>query len=102
MELLLQNALITLSEILLEKSVLEKGDSNWVDFLTTKMKQYHNRNDSSSKLTPIQASLKKNEGFVYQNLIDKRKRIKPKYKIHDLVRTADLKKPFSKGDTTNW
>ena len=53
-------------------------------------------------MTPIQASLKKNEGFVYENLLDKRKKIKPKYEMGDLVRTADLKKTFSKGDTTNW
>ena len=46
--------------------------------------------------------MKKNEGFVYKNLLDKRKKIKPKYEIGDLVRTADLKKSFSKGDTTNW
>ena len=28
--------------------------------------------------------------------------MKPKYEIGDLVRTADSKKTFSKGDTTNW
>ena len=52
--------------------------------------------------TPIQASLKKNESFVYKNLLDKREKIKPKFQINDLVRVADLKKTFSKGDTTNW
>ena len=34
--------------------------------------------------------------------MDKRKKIKPKYKLGDLVRTAALKRTFSKGDTTNW
>ena len=53
-------------------------------------------------MTPIQASLKKNEGFVYKNLLDTRKKITPKFQINNLVRTADLKKTFSKGDTTNW
>ena len=53
-------------------------------------------------MTPIQASLKKNEAYVYKNLLDKRKKVKPKYEIDDIVRTADLKKTFSKGDTTNW
>ena len=53
-------------------------------------------------MTPIQASLKKNEGFVHKNLLDKGKKVKPKFQINDLVRTADLKKTFSKGDTTNW
>ena len=45
---------------------------------------------------------KKDEGFVYKNLLDKRKKVKPKFQINDLVRVADLKRTFSKGDTTNW
>ena len=28
--------------------------------------------------------------------------MRPKFQVNDLVRTADLKKKFSKGDTTNW
>ena len=28
--------------------------------------------------------------------------MKPKLQINDIVRVADLKKVFSKGDTTNW
>ena len=87
---------------LLKKPVFEKGDSNWIDILPTITKQFNNRIYSSTKLSPIQTSLKKNEGFVYKNLIDKRNKIKPKFQINDLVRTADLEKTFSKGDTTNW
>ena len=87
---------------LLKKIVVEKGDGNWIDVLQTITKQYNNRIHSSTKLTPIQASLKKNEGYVYKNFLDKRNKIKPKFQINDLVRTADLKKTFSKGDTTNW
>ena len=87
---------------LLKRPVFEKGHGNWIDVLPIITKQYNNRIHSSTKLTPIQATLKKSEGFVYKNLIDKRKKIKPKFQINDLVRTADLKKTFSKGDTTNW
>ena len=87
---------------LLKKIVFEHGDAAWIDVLPTITKQYNNRIHSSTRLTPIQASLRKNEGYVYKNLLDKRKKIKPKYKIDDLVRTADLKKTFSKSDTTNW
>ena len=87
---------------LLKKPVFEKGDGNWIDVLQTITKQYNRRIHSSTKLTPIQASLKKNEGYVYKNLLDKRKKIKPRYEIGDLVRTADLKRTFSKVDTTNW
>ena len=53
-------------------------------------------------MTPIPASLRKNEEFVYKKLLDKRKKIIPKFQIHDLVRIADLKKTFSKGDRTKW
>ena len=35
-------------------------------------------------------------------MLDKRKKITPKFQINDLVRTADIKKTFSKRDTTNW
>ena len=87
---------------LLKKIVFEHGDAKWIDILPTITKQYNNRIHSLTKLTPIQASLKKNEGYVYKNLLDKRKKVKPKFQIDDLVRTADLKKTFSKGDTTNW
>ena len=87
---------------LLKKIVFEQGDGNWIDILPTITEQYNNRRHTSTKLSPKDASLKKNEGFVYKNLLDKRKKVKPKYEIGDLVRTADLKKTFSKGDTTNW
>ena len=85
-----------------KRPVFEKGDGNWIDVLQTITKQYNNRIHSSTKLSPKDASSKKNEGFVYKNLLDKRKKIKPKFQLNDLVRTADLKKTFSKGDTTNW
>ena len=87
---------------LLKKVVFERGDANWIDVLPAIRKQYNNRIHSSTKLTPIQANLKKNESFVYKNLLDKRNKIKTKYQINDLVRVADLKKTFSKGDTNNW
>ena len=87
---------------LLKKIVFEQGDAKWIDILPTITEQYNNRIHTSTKLSPKDASLKKNEGFVYKNLLDKRKKIEPKFQINDLVRTADLKRTFSKGDTTNW
>ena len=46
----------------LKKIVFEQGDAKWIDVLPTITKQYNKRIHSSTKLTPIQASLKKNEG----------------------------------------
>ena len=85
-----------------KKIVFEQGDAKRIDNLPTKTKQYNKRVHTSTKLSPKDASLKKNEGLVYNILIDKRKKIKPKYEIGDLARTADLRKTFSKGDTTIW
>ena len=87
---------------LLKKPVFEKGDAIWVDVLTTITKQYNKRIHFSTKLTPGEASLKNNEGFVYKNLLDKRTEGKPKFHVNDLVRRADLKRAFSKGFTYNW
>ena len=46
--------------------------------------------------------MKKNEGYVYYDLADKRNKKKAKFRLNDHVRTADLGKTFSKSDTSNW
>ena len=53
-------------------------------------------------MTPDQASKKSNEKEVYSNLQDKRRKLNPKYKSSQLVRTADIEKVSSKGDPTSW
>ena len=53
-------------------------------------------------MKPIDASKKSNETLVYSYLQDRRAKQQPKYKLGLLVRTADIKKVFSKGDSTNW
>ena len=61
------------------------------------MKQYSDRSHSSTKLTPIQACLKKNEGYVFLNILDKQKIIKPKFQVHNLIQVADLQKALLRG-----
>ena len=85
-----------------KRPVFEKGDGNWIDVLPAITKQHIIKIHSSSMLTPIQASLKKNEAFCYNILLDKRKKKNSTFQINDLVRAADLKKTFSKSDTTKW
>ena len=87
---------------ILKTPVFEKGDSTWIDILPTATKQCNKRKQSSIKLTSIQANLEKNEGYVYRNLLGKRQKFQPKFQVNDLVRTADLKKTFSKSNLTNW
>ena len=52
-------------------------------------------------MTPNQASKKSNEKAVFDNLRDDRQKQRPKFKLGDFVRTADNKRAFSKGDSTN-
>ena len=53
-------------------------------------------------MTPIQASKKSHEKLVDSNLRDDRVKLKPKIKLGDRVRTADIKRVFSKSDSTSW
>ena len=87
---------------LLKKPIFEKGKSDWISELPSIVKKYNNTIHHSTKMTPIQASKKSNEKLVYSNLQDKRSKLNPKFKLGQLVRTADIKKVFSKGDSTNY
>ena len=53
-------------------------------------------------MTPNEATKKANEKLVYNNLADDREKRQPKYKLGQLVRTADMKRVFGKGDRTNY
>ena len=82
--------------------MFEKGNADWLSELPSVVKKYNNTIHSSIKITPNQASKKVNERKVYYNLKDKRSKLNPKFKLGQLVRTADIKKVFSKGDSTNY
>ena len=87
---------------LLKKHVFEKGNADWLSELSSVVKQYNNTFHHSIKMTPIQASEKSNEKIVFDNLRDKREIQKPKFKLGQKVRTSDIRKVFSKGDSTNY
>ena len=87
---------------LLKKPVFEKGKADWISELQSVVKQYNNTIHHSTKMTPIQAIKKSNEKLVYSNLKDCRVKQQPNFKLGQLVRTADIKRVFSKGDSTNW
>ena len=53
-------------------------------------------------MTPLQASKKSNGEKVFAHLRDDRENQKPIYNLGPLVRTADINRAFSKGDSTNW
>ena len=87
---------------LLRKPVFEKGNADWISELPSVVKNYNNTIHHSIKITPNRASTKSNEKLVYSNLEDQRVKQKPKFILGQLVRTADIKRVFSKGDSTNY
>ena len=87
---------------LLKKPVFLAGEASCINELPSVVKQYNNTIHSSIKMTPTQASKTSNEKLVYSNLQDQRVRQKPKFNLGQLVRTAHIKRVFSKGDSTNY
>ena len=87
---------------LLKKPIFLAGNADWLSELPSVIKKYNKSIHSSTKMTPIQASKKSNEKAVFDNLRDDRQKQRPKYKLGQLVRTADIKRVFSKGDSTNY
>ena len=79
-----------------------KGNADWLSELPSVVKKYNNTFHHSIEMTPLEASLKNNEKVVYTNLQERRVKQQPKFKLSQLVRTADIKRVFSKGDSTNW
>ena len=86
----------------LKKPVFLAGNADSISELPSVIKQYNNTIHSSTKMTPNQASKKSSKKEVNSNLQDRRVKQKPKFNLGQLVRTADIKRVFSKGDSTNW
>ena len=62
----------------------------YLDILPRILKQYNNTKHSSIKMTPVEASKKKNESTVYFNLYGNMEQLlsKPRFKIGDKVRIS--------------
>ena len=87
------------------KRFTAQGNTKYLEMLPELVKEYNQSKHSSIKMTPVEASKKKNEGTVYFNLYGNLKLLatKPKYKIGDKVRISKYKrKTFDKGYTPNW
>ena len=79
----------------------------YIDILQTFADKYNNEFHESIKMTPIEASKKKNENLVWRNLYDdstneRKGSNSPKYAIGDKVRITKKKRHFEKGYTPNW
>ena len=87
------------------KYFTDNNTYNYIDVLPDLVKDYNNTVHSSTKLTPIEASKKKNELTVWRNLYPDRFKkydIIPKFSVGDEVRITKKKKVFEKGYTTRW
>ena len=81
---------------LLKKPVLLKGNADWL--CESVIKKYNNTFHHTVKKTPIQASKNVNEKVVYNNLKNNRGKHIADFQLGQLVRSADIKRVFSKGD----
>ena len=87
---------------LLKKPIFLAGIADWLCELPSIIKQYNNTIRTSTKMSPFQASKKSNERVVFSNLQDRRIRQQPKFKLGQSVRTSDVKRVFSRRDSTNY
>ena len=87
------------------KQFTVQGNTVYLDMLPKLVAQYNNTKHSSIKMTPVEASKKKNEGSVYFNLYGDMETLKqkPKFKVGDRVRISKYKrKVFDKSYTPSW
>ena len=67
------------------KQFTVQGNTVYLDILPKILKQYNNTKHSSIKMTPVEASKKKNESNLYFNLYGHMEQLlsKPRFKIGD-------------------
>ena len=88
------------------KYFTDKNTYRYIDILPDLVRDYNNTKHSTIKMTPVEASKKKNEHLVFRNLYPDTLKIKqpdtPKFAVGDRVRVSKNKAIFEKGYTTRW
>ena len=87
------------------KYFTDNNTNVYIDILPGLVKDYNNTRYSSIKMTPVEASEKKNELTVWRNLYPNRLDIidiNPKFSVGDKVRISKKKALSEKGYTTRW
>ena len=76
------------------KQFTVQGNTVYLGTLPKMLKQYNNTKHGSIKMTPVEASKKKNERTVYFNLYGDMEQLssKPRFKIGDKVRISKYKR----------
>ena len=92
----------------ISKMFTERDSYRYIDKIDDIVNEYNNTYQSSIKMTPVDASKKENEGIVYYNLYNKRRREmlkrnnRPKFKKGNIVRIYAFKNLFDKGNSKQW
>ena len=87
------------------KYFTDNNTYKYIDVLPDLVEDYNNTVHSTIKLTPKEASKKKNKLTVWRNLYPdryKKYNITPKFSVGDEVRISKKKAVFEKGYTTRW
>ena len=87
---------------LLKNPVFLAGNADCLIELPSVFNKNNNTIHNSTKMTPNQAFKKSNEKAVFDNLQDRRVKQIPQLNLGQLVRTADIKRVFSNGDSSNY
>ncbi|XP_065676789.1 uncharacterized protein LOC136092457 [Hydra vulgaris] len=76
----------------------------YIDILDEMVNKYNNTRHSSIKMTPVEASDKKNKNIVWLNLNGnaRSEKVHPKFLINDRIRITKKKSTFEKGYTPRW
>ena len=87
------------------KYFTDNNTNHYVNILPDLVEDYNDKRHSSIKMTPVEASKKKNKLTVWRNLYPEHleiRDVKPNFSIGDKVRISKKKKTFEKGYTTRW
>lgn len=88
------------------KIFTQNNNHKWIDILDKLTENYNNSLHRSIKMTPIEGSKKENRDIVDKNLFPKTEgsscKLKPNFKVGDIVRITRYKKIFDKGYLPNW
>ena len=74
---------------------------NWIDLLPRLLEAYNKRIHSTIRLSPIEASKRKNERLLLDTVYEY-DNTPPKFKVGDTVRISRVKGLFEKGYLPNW
>lgn len=93
----------TMKEIMF-KYFTANSINRYINVLDQMVDLYNNREHSSIKMTPVEASFKENKRKVWNYLYGSRPavEIKPKFNVRDRVRISKFKRQFEKGYTMRW